>query len=896
MVATKGDGIDLGEREMAFSAGSQQIASSASLAALEGSAASSAGGASTPSKKSGNFRGRAVRFGKQLLKRKWTLAGGGGLVVIAIFILFFLLSFLKIPDLAADITAVEFSRLIRQFDTSAQRVINDALAYQTSGIVDGKSVSLREQLRGEYADEERVLTKLLNLRPGKIAGNLGIADNLRLNYDSSGKILRSVSLLDDGGAVLRSVDIAEPSALSRIIPGWRFFTRTLSGRDSRTASQLADLVSEGLTSSGVRGVGLIIRGSSVSEALRQAIGANLLAFDGAALAKYAKMSRSQAYTTELRESQQAISGGTVAPSDGAVVPENAEIADEAAAKFEEDVDQLGEVVNGRAVTPDRIVQDVGQTSGKKIEGGLLKKIAKVGDPLYLLALTMCTIYDGSMEKAGPAINTNATHQRRTFYRIASIADQEESGGPVGLANAVGAANDQVGDTAASIPYQKASGISVKTDDSIMSAETDGLGGYTLLNATFGQDALGQGIANLINSKAEPLCKGLLSPVAVIGFIGAQLVILGVSLGSSAGGTAAVDAGVEGATEAITGEAATQIATRVTARSVASVVGQKIATGGFWKRIGLFVAKEGVKLGGIVAGTDALTWLAKTWVYSHSGYMWSGLEGDTDLADAAGAGGNLVANDHEQTMLFGRPLTCKEIGQNDQLDKGYLAAQEQNMSFSDRYLSANNPRSLLMQTATMVYANTHGIFSSHSTLANIFSMPLQFLGSTVASITGTANAATPCAQQDYGNVQFGWSNDEEALINSSDSYSPLQNQKILDQSGQEKSIAKEYSYCFGYDYNDNGDGNIDPSDPSGNLVLDITGENAQEGKDGSIGGLLSNGDIVRTSDGDVVVDKGNCSPQNLSYKNPKFGDLVFRWRLAMRYDNTLDQLTNMQTVE
>ena len=188
---------------------------------------------------------------------------------------------------------------------------------------------------------------------------------------------------------------------------------------------------------------------------------------------------------------------------------------------------------------------------------------------------------------------------------------------------------------------------------------------------------------------------------------------------------------------------------------------------------------------------------------------------------------------------------------------------------------------------MTYRQFNGLFSSSfANVINVLSGPMSF-GAIFRSLSGTSYADASVASQNYGNVQFGWPEDEERLIDSDDSYKPLENQLILDQSGQEDAIASTYAACFGYRY-DAGGKSLDPTDPNSKMQLDITGS-------ASLGTLLSNGDIVRDANGDVVPDQGLCSPQNLGVHNTRFGDLVFRWRLAMSYDTTVNQLTNLQAV-
>jgi hypothetical protein len=179
-------------------------------------------------------------------------------------------------------------------------------------------------------------------------------------------------------------------------------------------------------------------------------------------------------------------------------------------------------------------------------------------------------------------------------------------------------------------------------------------------------------------------------------------------------------------------------------------------------------------------------------------------------------------------------------------------------------------------------------------------PLGYFGS-LLSFGGITHAAPDPSTQHYGNVQFGWTTDEEKLIDSSPTYKPLENQEILDkQNAQVVQIAMTYAACFGYKYDSSGNGDMDPTDTSGDLQVDPSA---------TLGHLLANGDIARDSNGNVINSSGaKCSPDNLSYDNtsdpnaadtdpdsPQANDLVFRWRLAMSFDTTLDQLINQQTI-
>jgi hypothetical protein len=99
----------------------------------------------------------------------------------------------------------------------------------------------------------------------------------------------------------------------------------------------------------------------------------------------------------------------------------------------------------------------------------------------------------------------------------------------------------------------------------------------------------------------------------------------------------------------------------------------------------------------------------------------------------------------------------------------------------------------------------------------------------------------------------------------DNYRPLENEDILDASGQTDAIEAKYGKCF-------------------------------DGSD-KIGDMLANKEVVRDTSGDVIDSKDAlCSPMNLSSDSNEFGaQMVFRWRVAHNYDNTITHLTDQQDV-
>jgi hypothetical protein len=125
---------------------------------------------------------------------------------------------------------------------------------------------------------------------------------------------------------------------------------------------------------------------------------------------------------------------------------------------------------------------------------------------------------------------------------------------------------------------------------------------------------------------------------------------------------------------------------------------------------------------------------------------------------------------------------------------------------------------------------------------------------------------------YNIVQWGWSTNEENLIDNDPSYDPLENANILTNSGQANVIQNKYGKCFTDD----------------------------------IGTLLTDGSVNRDNDGNLQ-DSGLCSPSNLSYDSPDplatdnnaesthKQDLIFRWRLDQSYQSTLTELASIQNV-
>jgi hypothetical protein len=490
---------------------------------------------------------------------------------------------------------------------------------------------------------------------------------------------------------------------------------------------------------------------------------------------------------------------------------------------------------------------VSATLESAFSSNILTTALSVANPIVAVGMPLCIVYDGSLENSGPTIDEQTTEEQRSYYYISSAADQEKSGHTTG--EAVGALNNQMGDITQANAEVRANGGVVDTSNTL-STEASADGQFTILSAL-----LGPSIAGPLNDSADIICPVISNTGAVIGLTIIQLIAAFVTGGTSEGAEEAAG----GAAESALGSFAQSFLSRFANEGV-SKAGGKIGD----------VISDTVGTGAKIAGA---TIAAKLFVLADSGTLHDGLETGTDLTNEADAGGNFTANQLEQQMLYGRPLTACEASQGDQASRAQLADQVESESVYDRYADIMNPNSL----ANKLAVDTSGLMKTSvaSSMLNLGSSlldPLKSLASVYTSLSpGTASAAAGCGNSDssnYGNVQFGWPQSEENAISANPSYRLLENQEILDMpsnTAEVSDIASTYGKCF--------------TDSIGTLLS------------GSDNG--GNPEIVRDQNGNVL-NQGLCSPKNLGLHNPKYGDFVFRWRLAHRYSNILDQLHDEQT--
>lgn len=770
-----------------------------------------------------NARGRASK----LAQNKWLVGGilgGGSGVVVLLILLVLLAGSLKIPHLAQNIAAYQMARLSRQYSRAALRVTDESLAVATTN--DRTYSKLQDKYRGAKTKTAETFSKLDKYRASKVMQNLQANNNLQLTYQRRG-ISGSPRLI--GITLSDSTHLAPKQGLTRFVPGLR---EAIDFKNNVTYSKTVapDLIA----ALRANDIGPIVRGQ-VAKRIRQQLGIGLVAWT---LGKYSGKTEAKARLQVARDMYEKMKARNLDTPVSEPIKKGVETATEAAEETINDDKKLQATINNGGASP-----GVKSAITKALQATKVTTALKFANPVYAMAMPACIIYDGSLENSGPTIDNQTRQQQAAFYFIESAADQQKNGSTPGaddsgLATAVGATNALLGDVDKSNAIVRSAGGSVNPVSSV-SAEAGAGGEFTLLDATPG---IPGPVASTIESIAGKACPKLTNIWFATSFAALNI------------GITVLTGGTVGGAEKAAGTAATKVIEKEAANFATRFILKSKAVSGTAGKLIYDTGKSAAKI-------TAATVVAKLVVASRAGQVNSGFAQDADLANIADAGAFIHAGEIERQGLGGRALTQKEATQSSDADRVYIAQQNSRQSFYSRYISTNNANSLLSKTAMAVGGSFNGSVSKTILkLGAIIIKPLTYLGDLLMPFNGHAKAAIN--DSSYGNVTFGWSEDEEALIDSSNSYEPLENQGILDASGKEDAINKKYGKCFTE----------------------------------TLGTLLAEGDIQRDSDGNVLEAKGLCSPKNLGVKNPNYGDLVFRWRLAKSYDTALDQLTDMQNVD
>jgi len=762
---------------------------------------------------------------EKILKRLIGPAAGGLLLVLVILML---MSLLKIPNYAANIAVYRMASSALEYAKTSAEI--DAEKVSLSGIV--KDSDWYKNVYEKYSTmRSETWGKFDNYRPSLLYKNL----------NASGDIVFNETKVPVFGATRSKITSLEVYGKNIEIPKTNRLLNPIKAYKERInfAADIRGAVDEGL-----KAPSSIVR-SSVASKIREGGGIRLSWWEKAG-EKYKGRTGKEANILQLEESVSKISEAPPSSTVETSVTTSSVTAAEAACM--KDPTCLEEILNSNelpTIVEDALTKDAGS--------GFMKTAIGYLDPIYSIAVPFCLIWAGSTVNMGPTIDSQSTSALRSFYAVQSASDQQKAGKTTG--EAVGAFNNKLG-SGDSVVDQYSRGEKPSTTEE-KSPQSSLSGEYTLLGSLFGNN---NRAASAVSEKMSTLCSVFTNTWVAIGL---GVVITAISFAADLPTGGAVTEGE------VAGIAAAKASISLLMKNVFANFAESFAS----KEAFSLALKEGLlgsgrfiaKFGRQFIAIEGLTIAAKLFILSRVGQLNDG--GTTSgpgFRNIADMGGDINNNSTEQKMMYGAPLTDKNVAAHDQLALNYLNKQEARKPIAEKYFALSDSRS-----AVSIFANqlrytavikpghflTHSLRSFSTCLGNIISIisPKTF----AASDTSVG--------QHYGIVQWGWSADEQKIIDSDSTFNILDNAQFLsDHQTEVDQIKAKYGHCF----------------------------------TDSMGTLLSGGYILRDNNGDVVGgnDKGSegaCSPDALGPNNPLFGTMVLRWRLDQKRQAILDQNISIQ---
>ncbi len=779
---------------------------------------------------------RAKGISEKLRNNKWLFglgAMGGGAAIIVLLLIVAVFSNYKIIHLAENVTVYNMARTAREF--------REAASQNTAEAIDAEATSETRlaQLQAKYENSKiKVAIDTINTyRPASLLKKLNA--NLEPVFEEGppSKILGRPTKVfkgwDYNGVLIEKTDRSF---------GQRFFHPVESYNDRlRFGAELNALLEEdfGATNSIVRGK--VIRSFMESRGISKLRWWSLRGkkFQGLTNEAAENLNATQSYN------QNRTPRSTCATSEICnAVDEAAQASDEA-------------VKSGEGLTASQLEEKVADRSARTITaniGGKLESVVSKTSIIYSVALPLCLIYDGSLQNAKDTIDNSEDANRRTFFMVRTAADQMKAGAT--REEAVSGLSGQLGDIKDSVPLRRASGENIDSASEVNATalpQSTSVGTYSLFNAFLG-DILSSDSLDLANTIATKGCGVVTNIWTGVTLTVAEGALFFVTGGLSSGAEEGAATGVR----ALIAQVSERTLAKLGLQQGVREAGIALTTKAVAKAGSKLFVKIALQTGAILGATE----LAKLSVIKHMNAANNGLATNATLANQVDMGGNLYAQDTNRKFLFGRPLTKTEVAESKVADADYLKESNQRKSIQERYFALDNPQSLMATATFNVGSFITGSGFNAGSLMSYFESGLSHIPKQMASVLLSRPAfaaATTSGAGDYNIVQWGYSKEELDLIDNNAAYAPLDNDLALDGSGKAEEIEKTYSKCY----------------------------------DKTDGELLSEGLIVRTTNGEVVANQGDCSPVNLGLRNPQYGDLVFRWRLAKRNQNVREHLIDMQ---
>ncbi len=746
--------------------------------------------------------------GKAGVKKKkgllfFALGGiGASSLIIVILILIIMAGSLAIPNLAQNISSWQFARTSRLFRLSVQSNTEEKIA------IDAATDTANQSMKSRF-EKYRFWSVLDGWRPEKVVDNLKTTGVLQYEYGEPQGLTRRKPIV----AVVINGERTPISETS-----WLHPVENYNNKINFSASMDAGLEES------LRGTNSLVR-SSVANKIREEVGVKSLVWWEKKGTGYNGLKDAEANRLEAKKTYETIKGDAEPSATGV------QQIDDAARATEEAID--GCVTNDTCL--DQAMADARE--GKSSLPAVAEEAAnsKLNVPAltalefasttYGIAVPLCIIYDGSLQKSGETIDQKNEMLQRSYNGLMTAANQQMAGETT--AKAIGATVRNMGNTNGSIPQQRGAGKPVDTSG-ITSPQGSSYGDFTLFNAILGGGTTTDALNTI--ASACPVLTDWKTGVAT----GTVELVVGFFTGeSSEAGAKFIELGVKKGLTEYTAKLAGEIFTKKTAKRF---IGEAAATAG---------------------GTLA----AKLLVMSKAGVEQNGLQTNEIKANNEDMGGALSSNEQNRKMFYGAPLTKESLGYNDMADRQYLAQQQSKKSPYERYVAMDNPQSLLSNVAVGLSSRVGNMQSLASFIGSI---PSSFsrLGTMFLGLNTRAGfAAAASTTSNYNIIAWGDTEEETALIQNNQDYRPLRNAELLAESHKADEIEAAYGSCY--------------TDTQGTMI--------------------SGQQVVRDENGNVVADKGKCSPQNLGVHNPTYGDKVFRWRLEKRNTATVNHMVDMQTI-
>jgi hypothetical protein len=829
---------------------------------------------------------------KSKLKKKaiFAVAGaGGGAGAIIIMIIIILISSLVIPDFAEHMIEWQFARLALVEKNQDAEITDEKLAsdadpagadaleseIQTNDAADGVTGTDPLVSSMQEYDPEKVLTTTDR------ANQIDTPVNINVNGSN-------VSVEDDG--------VVAPVKESGSFAGQEHADAIDSGSPTAAATQSkidTDLI-------GIE--------NPVTDSIPDPIDENIISEAGGSRAgldtdEYTNETESQADATITGESETAI----MHPTPTAEETGDLDGDDSAAQTIDSDLAKCVQTpscetelaqdpAEGKiplSSDADTALENVGSD-----ESTLESGVGKLLEPIATLMFSVCIVYDASEIHSAGTIDSQDDEAEDTALLVNSAADQQKTGQTNGTA--VGALSWKLGQLDQTDAEEHSNGQVVNTDGQFspqLPTDGDSDDADNILGSLFGSG----GLSGFAQKTLNAACPSITSTPVLVG-LGA----IGLA-GLATGGEE--DAGAEGV-EVVAEEAAEQAAEKAANESSSGIL------------------KSITKQLTIISATGALSMLARGYTALTAGLGADGLEQGSDFANVATAGNNVLANNLMRSQYYGRPLLNSESNALTVSSTGQLAKINSSKDFYQRYFALSNANSLASNVALDIGSdiNISSIGSFFSHIGSIF-QPMSWLtsafGFTKVSAAGAADNPN-VDTQDFGNIQFGWSQAELNLIQSDPSYQPMENHNIL---------ASINSASNGYPVNYEADrvyACFQSTATLGQLLTDYTFPTGTINWPGTVPstvtGTQSPGSppyiqrvLVAGTGGNgssreynVSATNGVCAPDNLnqnatmSVPSPTgsqdcfvasgYGqvcNVIFRWRLDQAYQNMLNQQIDIQ---